>query len=168
MNVFSLTKNCRDGHIPNLPIWSRAQWTLWDLSSLAPRRGKYLHRQTGAVISRQLLTLNSYYLHKARHHTALKAGSERFRTSLHWRSKILTAGFISIDRFPQNTAPICCLPFDRIGVRHPGIGASPGSPVCLKRVGNSVLSFDIWPAGSSTTRDACRGSVVDFCEWSDN
>ena len=32
----------------------------------------------------------------------------------------VTAGFTSIDRFPQDTAPIFCLPFDGIGARHPG------------------------------------------------
>ena len=33
----------------------------------------------------------------------------------------LTAVCVSIDRILQNTAPICCLSFDGIGVRHPGM-----------------------------------------------
>ena len=33
----------------------------------------------------------------------------------------VTAGFISIDRFLQNRAPIFCLCFDGIGARHPGM-----------------------------------------------
>ena len=42
----------------------------------------------------------------------------------------VTAVCVSIDRILQNTAPICCLPFDGIGVRHPGIthGAGARSP----------------------------------------
>ena len=32
-----------------------------------------------------------------------------------------------IGRFPQDTAPILCLPFDAIGARHPAIVASSGS-----------------------------------------
>jgi hypothetical protein len=43
-----------------------------------------------------------------------------------------TAVCVSIDRIPQNTAPICCLPFDEIGARHPGMtyGAGAKSPTC--------------------------------------
>ena len=44
----------------------------------------------------------------------------------------VTAGFILVDRFAQNRASICCLLFDRIGVRHPGIRVSAGSLTGLK------------------------------------
>jgi hypothetical protein len=39
----------------------------------------------------------------------------------------VTAGFISMDRFLQNIVPICCLPFDRIGVWHPGMTLDAGA-----------------------------------------
>ena len=35
--------------------------------------------------------------------------------------KRFTAICVLIDRILQNTAPICCLPFDGIGARHPGV-----------------------------------------------
>jgi hypothetical protein len=54
------------------------------------------------------------------------------------RVPLLTAGFTLIDRFLQDMAPICCLYFDRIGVRHPGIGASADSPIGLKKLGVRV------------------------------
>ena len=38
------------------------------------------------------------------------------------RSGNIPAVCVSIDRFLQNRTPICCLPFDGIGVRHPGNG----------------------------------------------
>jgi hypothetical protein len=43
----------------------------------------------------------------------------------------LTAVCVSIDRIPQNTAPMCCLSFDEIGARHPGMTHDAGaeSPV---------------------------------------
>jgi len=50
------------------------------------------------------------------HH--LETGSS-FVTTPH--TTVLTAGFISIDRFLQNRAPIFCLCFDGIGARHPGM-----------------------------------------------
>ena len=54
------------------------------------------------------------------------------------RKTYVTAGFISIDRFVQNRAPIVCLLFDLIGVRpHPGTGASAGSPICPKQAEGS-------------------------------
>ena len=34
---------------------------------------------------------------------------------------VATAAWVSVDRFPQDTTPICCLPFDDIGVRQSGI-----------------------------------------------
>ena len=43
------------------------------------------------------------------------------------RSLLLTAVCVSIDRFPQNTAPICCLSFDGIGARHPGMTHDAGA-----------------------------------------
>ena len=61
-----------------------------------------------------------------------------------------TAICVSIDRFLQNTATICCLCFDRIGARHPGIGALARPYSGLVQVGNSVLSFNSRSAGSST------------------
>jgi hypothetical protein len=80
----------------------------------------------------------------------------------------MTAGPTPTDRFLQNTVPAYCLPFDRIGVRHPGIGASADLPIGLKKVWSSLFSFDFRSAGSSATRDACRGCLVDFCGWSGN
>ena len=38
----------------------------------------------------------------------------------------ITAGFISIDRFLRRELRFCCLPFDRIGARHPGVTLGPG------------------------------------------
>ena len=49
---------------------------------------------------------------------------------------------VSIDRFLQDTAPNLCLPFDRIGARHPGTPALVGSHDGLKQVRNFVFSFD--------------------------
>ena len=57
------------------------------------------------------------------------------------------AGFIAIDRFLQSKAPICCLPFDCIGVRHPGTGASTGSLTGLKYAGNPVSRLVFGPQG---------------------
>ena len=37
----------------------------------------------------------------------------------------MTAICVSIDRFPQDTAPIRCLPFDGIGARYPAMTTSP-------------------------------------------
>jgi len=45
--------------------------------------------------------------------------------SLH--SQRSTAICVSIDRFAQNTVPICCLPFDDIGARHPGMTHNAGA-----------------------------------------
>jgi hypothetical protein len=39
----------------------------------------------------------------------------------------ITPGFISIDRFLQGTAPICCFPFGRIGDRRPGMALGAGA-----------------------------------------
>ena len=41
--------------------------------------------------------------------------------------KRATAGFISIDCFLQNRAPIFCLCFDGIGARHPGVTLGAGA-----------------------------------------
>ena len=51
---------------------------------------------------------------------------ETTRTTTHR----VPAGFISTDRFLQNRDPICCLCFDGIGTRHPGVtlGAGARSP----------------------------------------
>jgi hypothetical protein len=42
-------------------------------------------------------------------------------------SSSITAVCVSIDRIPQNTAPICCLSFDEIGARHPGMTHDAGA-----------------------------------------
>jgi len=68
----------------------------------------------------------------------------------------------------QDTASICCLHFDGIGVWHSGIKASSGSSVGLKEAGNSVFPFRFQSARLSTTPSSCQGYVVDFHEWSDN
>ena len=48
-----------------------------------------------------------------------------------WIERAESAICVSIDRIPQDTAPTRCLPFDRIGVRHPGIPASASPHVDL-------------------------------------
>jgi hypothetical protein len=58
----------------------------------------------------------------------------------------LTAICVSIDRILQNTAPTCCLPFDGIGARHPGVS-------CTIRIRlNPTLSRFTLPATSGTAR----------------
>lgn len=52
--------------------------------------------------------------------------------------------------------------FDRIGVRHSGIGASASSCICLEQVGSSVFSRNFWFAVFSTVHGVFRGCVVDF------
>ena len=49
-----------------------------------------------------------------------------------WADHTIPAVCVSIGRILQNTAPICCLSFDGIGVRHPGMtrGAAARSPAC--------------------------------------
>jgi hypothetical protein len=77
---------------------------------------------------------------------------------------LFTAVCISIDRFPQNTAPTRCLPFDGIGARHPGIAASAGSYTDLRRVGNLVFPFAFRSLGSSSTHGSWWGYIVNFRE----
>ena len=45
-----------------------------------------------------------------------------------WSRDYFTAICVSIDRFLQDRAPNGCLPFDRIGARHPGIPVATTSP----------------------------------------
>jgi hypothetical protein len=54
------------------------------------------------------------------------------RFAMHCITPPATAVYISVDRFLQNTTPIYCLPCDRIGVWHPGIGVSTGSSLDFK------------------------------------
>jgi hypothetical protein len=49
------------------------------------------------------------------------------------RSTFCNGFHFDTDRFLSDTAPIRCLPFDRIAVRHPGIGASADLPTGLKK-----------------------------------
>jgi hypothetical protein len=42
-------------------------------------------------------------------------------------TRLFTAVCVSIDRIPQNMAPICCLSFDEIGARHPGMTHDAGA-----------------------------------------
>ena len=70
----------------------------------------------------------------------------------------ITAVCVPIEFLLQNTTPTR-LPFDRIGILHPDIGASTGSLLGLKYARSPVLSSDFWSAGSSTTYNTCLGGA---------
>ena len=73
-----------------------------------------------------------------------------------------TAAVNSIDHYPEDRAPNCCLPFGPAGARHSGIVA-PSSPyVRRKQVCNLVLLFNLWSVESSPTAEQCLGYILDF------
>ena len=80
----------------------------------------------------------------------------------------LTAICVSIDRIPQDTAPTRCLPFDRIGVRHPGIPASASPHVDLQQTRNLISSFAFRSEVSLVSHDSRGGYVLGFCGWHDS
>jgi hypothetical protein len=84
------------------------------------------------------------------------------------RVKQHTAVVISIDRFPENRAPNRCLPFDRIGARHPGTVVLSGLSADPKRAGNLVLPFDVWPVGSSLNTVLHLGCTTDISQLRDS
>ena len=68
----------------------------------------------------------------------------------------VTADFTSIDRFPQDTAPTVCLPFDGIGVQHPGIRRWP----VRTEAGNLVSPLTFQSTRSSAAYGSCQGSPL--------
>jgi hypothetical protein len=80
----------------------------------------------------------------------------------------LTAVCVSIDRIPQNTAPTRCLPFDCIGVRHPGIPASASPHVDLQQARNLISLFAFRSEVSLASRSPRGGYALGFCGWYDS
>ena len=66
----------------------------------------------------------------------------------------LTAVVISIDRL-HRIGPICCLLFDRIGVRQPGIAASASSQHWVNETSNWVCSDTFLPIGNLSGCGSC-------------
>ena len=65
-----------------------------------------------------------------------------------------TAVVISIDRL-HRIGPICCLLFDRIGVRQPGIAASANSQHWVNETSNWVCSDTFLPIGNLSGCGSC-------------
>jgi hypothetical protein len=80
----------------------------------------------------------------------------------------LTAVCVAIDRIPQNTAPTRCLPFDCIGVRHPGIPASASPHVDLQQARNLISLFAFRSEVSLASRGPRGGYALGFCGWYDS
>ena len=64
---------------------------------------------------------------------------------------------VSIDRIPQDPAPTRCLPFDPIGVRHPGIPASASPHVDLQQARNLISPFAFRSKASLVSRGSRGG-----------